>query len=55
MFIFYRILILFMKKKRISNDDYSFEKETDRAYKNIKNGKRIKMDFDEFIDNIKKW
>tara|TARA_Y100000310_G_C20226878_1_gene598370 strand:+ start:121 stop:234 length:114 start_codon:yes stop_codon:yes gene_type:complete len=33
----------------------SFAKRTEEALKKVKSGKGIKMDFDGFIDEIKKW
>jgi len=50
---------LIMKKasKLDSNlkQDLEFAKKTDEAWKSIEKGKGIKMDFDDFIDKLKKW
>ena len=50
---------LIMKKasKLDSNlkEDLEFAKKTDEAWKRIEQGKGIKMDFDDFIDEMKKW
>lgn len=50
---------LIMKKasKLDSNlkDDFEFAKKTDKAWKRIREGKGIKMGFDDFIDEMKKW
>lgn len=36
-------------------EDIEFAKKTEEAWKRIEEGKSLKMDFDEFIDNMKKW
>ncbi len=36
-------------------DDLKFAQKTDEAWKRIKAGKGIRMDFDEFINEMKKW
>lgn len=36
-------------------DDLEFARRTDEAYKKIEAGKGIEMDFDDFIDEMKKW
>ena len=50
---------LIMKKasKLDSNlkEDLEFAKKTDEAWKRIEEGKGIRMDFDDFIDEMKKW
>ncbi len=50
---------LIMKKasKLDSNlkEDLEFAKKTDEAWKRIEAGKGIKMDFDNFVDEMKKW
>lgn len=50
---------LIMKKasKLDSNlkEDLEFAKKTDEAWKRIEEGKGIKMDFDDFVDEMKKW
>jgi len=50
---------LIMKKadKLDSNlkEDLEFAKKTNEAWKRIEKGKCIKMDFDNFIDALKKW
>lgn len=50
---------LIMKKadKLDSNlkEDLEFAKKTNEAWKRIEKGKGIKMDFDNFIDALKKW
>lgn len=35
--------------------DIEFAKRTEEAWKRIEKGKGISMDFDEFIDEMKKW
>lgn len=35
-------------------EDLAFAKKTDEAWKRIEQGKGIKMDFDDFIDEMKK-
>ncbi|MBL7054819.1 AbrB/MazE/SpoVT family DNA-binding domain-containing protein [Candidatus Woesearchaeota archaeon] len=37
------------------NEDLEFAKKTDEAWKRIEEGKGIKMDFDDFLDEMKKW
>jgi len=50
---------LIMKKasKLDSNlkEDLEFARKTDEAWKRIGKGKGIKMDFDDFVDEMKKW
>jgi AbrB family looped-hinge helix DNA binding protein len=50
---------LIMKKasKLDSNlkEDLEFAKKTEEAWKRIEKGKGIKMDFDDFVDEMKKW
>jgi len=50
---------LIMKKasKLDSNlkEELEFAKKTDEAWKRIEEGKGIKMDFDDFVDEMKKW
>ena len=50
---------LIMKKasKLDSNlkEDLEFARKTDEAWKRIEEGKGIKMDFDNFVDEMKKW
>ena len=36
-------------------EDLEFAKRTERAWQRIEAGKGVKMDFDEFINSIKKW
>ncbi|MBW2984095.1 AbrB/MazE/SpoVT family DNA-binding domain-containing protein [Candidatus Woesearchaeota archaeon] len=36
-------------------DDLEFAKRTEEAWKRIKEGKGVKMDFDEFVEEMKKW
>ena len=36
-------------------EDMEFAKKTEEAWKRIKAGKGIKMDFDDFIDEMKDW
>jgi AbrB family looped-hinge helix DNA binding protein len=36
-------------------EDIAFAKKTEDAWTRIKEGKGIKMDFDEFIEEMKKW
>jgi len=36
-------------------EDIEFAKKTEEAWKRIEEGKCIKMDFDNFIDDLKKW
>jgi len=36
-------------------EDLGFAKKTDEAWKRIEKGKGIKMDFDDFMDEMKKW
>ncbi len=37
------------------SEDIAFAKETEEAYQRIKSGKGTKMDFDDFIEEMKKW
>ena len=36
-------------------DDLEFAKRTEEAWKRIGEGKGIKMDFDDFVNQMKKW
>jgi len=36
-------------------DDIEFARKTEEAWKNIEEGKGIEMDFDDFIEEMKKW
>ena len=36
-------------------EDLEFAKRTEAAWKRIKEGKGIKMDFDDFVEEMKKW
>jgi AbrB family looped-hinge helix DNA binding protein len=36
-------------------DDIEFAKKTEEAWKRIEEGKGIKMDFDDFVKEMKKW
>ena len=36
-------------------EDIEFARRTEEAWKRIEAGKGIKMDFDEFVEEIKKW
>ncbi len=36
-------------------EDLEFARRTEEAWKRIKEGKGIKMNFDEFIEEMKKW
>ena len=36
-------------------EDLEFSRRTEEAYKRIESGKGIKMDFDEFIKEMRKW
>ena len=36
-------------------DDLKFAKKTEEAWKRIKEGKGKKMDFDDFLNEMKKW
>ena len=36
-------------------EDLEFARRTEEAYKRIEKGEGIKMDFDEFIEEMKKW
>jgi len=59
-------LILFKDKERIImkkasemdkqlKEDLEFARRTEEAYKEIESGKSRRMDFDEFIEEMKKW
>ena len=37
------------------NEDLEFAKRTEEAYKRIESGEGIKMEFDDFINEMKKW
>ena len=39
----------------ISKSDLEFARRTEQGIKRIETGKGIKMDFDEFIKEMKKW
>ena len=43
------------KLDRNFEEDMKFAKKTEEAWKRIKAGKGIKMNFDNFIDEMKKW
>lgn len=36
-------------------EDIKFAKKTEEAWKRIKEGKGIKVDFDDFMEKMKKW
>ena len=36
-------------------EDLEFAKKTNEAWKRIEEGKGIKMDFDDFVNEMKKW
>jgi len=44
-----------MTNKETLKDDIAFAKRTEEALTRIKKGKGIKMDFDDFIEEINKW
>lgn len=50
---------LIMKKAskldRTLKEDLEFAKKTEEAWKRIEEGKGIKMDFDDFVEALKKW
>ena len=50
---------LIMKKANEMNknlkEDLEFARRTDEALKRIEKGKGIRMDFDKFIEEMKKW
>ncbi|MBU1201920.1 MAG: AbrB/MazE/SpoVT family DNA-binding domain-containing protein [Nanoarchaeota archaeon] len=50
---------LIMKKASkldvVLKEDLEFAKRTEEAWKRIEEGKGIKMDFDDFIQEMKKW
>lgn len=50
-------IIMKSAKKLDSNfkEDIKFAKKTEQAWNRIKEGKGIKMEFDDFIDEMKKW
>jgi len=37
------------------NDDLVFAKRTEEAYRRYEKGEFIELDFDEFIERVKKW
>ncbi len=37
------------------DEDLEFAKRTEEAYKRIEAGEGVKMDFDDFIEEMKKW
>ena len=37
------------------SEDIEFAKRTEAAFKRIKEGKGVKMDFDEFLEEMKEW
>lgn len=43
------------KLDKIFKEDIEFAVKTEQAWKRIKEGKGIKMSFDDFIDEMKKW
>jgi len=43
------------KLDRNFEEDLKFAKKTEEAWKRIKAGKGIKMDFDNFVNEMKKW
>jgi AbrB family looped-hinge helix DNA binding protein len=50
--------IILRKADRISKDmreDLEFAKRTEEAFKRVEKGESIKMDFDDFIKEMKKW
>ncbi len=50
--------IILKKAGKISEqmrEDLEFAKRTEEAYKRIESGKGIKMNFDEFIEEMEKW
>lgn len=50
--------IVLKKTEKVSEqmkEDLEFAKRTDEALKRIESGKGIKMNFEEFIEEIKKW
>jgi len=50
--------IILKKVEKISEqlrDDLEFAKRTEEAYKRIESGRGIKMNFDDFIEEMKKW
>ena len=51
--------LLIMKKAskldKALKDDLEFAKRTEEAWKRIEEGKGIKMDFDDFLKEMKKW
>lgn len=50
--------IVLKKAEKISKqmrEDLEFARRTEEAMKRIESGKCIKMDFDEFIEEMKKW
>ena len=50
---------LIMKKAsdldKTLKEDLEFAKKTEEAWKRIEEGKGIKMDFDDFLNEMKKW
>lgn len=50
---------LIMKKAskldKTLKEDLDFAKRTEEAWKRIEEGKGIKMDFDDFLEEMKKW
>ena len=36
-------------------EDLEFARRTEEAYKSIESGEGIRMDFDDFIEEMKKW
>mgnify|MGYP001559717056 CR=1 FL=1 len=36
-------------------EDFEFARRTEEAYKKIDRGEYIEMDFDEFVEEMKKW
>jgi len=50
--------IIMQKASKLSKsleEDLEFAKRTEEAFRRIQEGKGIKMDFDDFIKEMKKW
>ena len=43
------------KLDKTLKDDLEFARKTEEAWKRIEEGKGIKMDFDDFLETMKKW
>lgn len=39
----------------MKKEDIKFARKTEEAWKRIEEGKGIKLEFDEFIEEMKKW